>query len=153
MSYDTRIYELSEPIGSLGGITKMDMTDKNLNTIYNGHPFLTHPESEIKISNTEKGTKADSGKAPLHMCPEEALIGMAHAFGYGAKKYDKWNYKKGIELTRLTDSLRRHTYAYLSGEDIDPESGLPHTWLMLANTAMIEYMRVNKPEMDDRYKK
>lgn len=99
------------------------------------------------------GTKFDAGKAPLHMCPEEAFIGMAKAFEYGAKKYDRWNYKKGIHYTRINDSLMRHLLAYMSGEDIDPESGLPHTNCILANAAMLEYMRVNRKEFDDRHKK
>jgi hypothetical protein len=98
-----------------------------------------------------KGSKNDSGKAPLHMIPEEALTGMAEAFDFGAKKYERFNYKKGIEITRITDSLRRHTLAYLRGEDIDPESGLHHTKHILANAAMLEFMRINRPEMDDRW--
>lgn len=107
----------------------------------------------MKLLNEEdKGLKYDSDKAPLHLIPAEALIGMAKGFGYGAKKYAAHNFKKGIEYSRLTDSLRRHTLSFLMGEDIDPESGLPHTWHILCNAAMIEYMRVHKPDMDDRYK-
>ena len=98
-----------------------------------------------------EGKKFDENKAPLHMIPEEAIEGMAFAFAYGAKKYGKYNYREGIHLTRLTDSLRRHILAFLKGEDCDNESGLPHTWHMLANAAMIEYMRANRPEFDDRY--
>jgi hypothetical protein len=99
-----------------------------------------------------EGKKHDQGKAPLHMIPEEAIEGMALAFAYGAKKYDRFNYRNGIHFTRLTDSLGRHSLAFLKGEDVDPESGLPHTYHILANAAMIEYMRVHKPEFDDRYK-
>ena len=98
------------------------------------------------------GVKNDKGKAPLHMIPEVSLIGMAEAFAYGAIKYERFNYRKGLSYTRLTDSLRRHTLAYLAGEDIDEDSGLHHTKLILANAAMLEWMRVKRPEMDDRYK-
>lgn len=98
------------------------------------------------------GTKNDKEKAPLHMIPEDAILGMAEAFAYGAKKYNRFNYKKGLEYTRLTDALRRHTLAFLMGEDIDPESGLHHTKHILANAAMLEYTRIHKTEMDDRYK-
>ncbi len=104
---------------------------------------------EEKNTNN-KGIKNDNGKPPIHMIPEEAILGMAIAFNYGAKKYTKMNYRKGISITRLTDSLIRHTLAYTKGIDIDEESGLPHTQLILANAAMIEYMRINKPEFDDR---
>lgn len=98
------------------------------------------------------GKKFDSDKAPLHMIPEEALIGMAYGFKYGADKYGTFNYREGLSITRLTDSLRRHTLALLRGQDIDPESGLPHSWLILANSAMLDYTIQNHPEMDDRYK-
>ncbi len=99
-----------------------------------------------------QGQKFDQGKAPLHMIPEDAILGMAQAFAYGAQKYDRFNYRNGLSYTRLTDSLGRHTLAFLAGEDLDPESGLPHTYHILANAAMIEYMRVHKPEFDDRWK-
>jgi hypothetical protein len=106
----------------------------------------------LVATDKEKGTKNDSNKAPIHMIPEDAILGMAEAFAYGAKKYDRFNYRKGLEITRLTDSLMRHTLAFLKGEDIDPESGLHHTKHILANAAMIEYTRIYRPECDDRYK-
>lgn len=98
------------------------------------------------------GTKYDQDKAPIHLIPKESLEAMAYAFGYGAKKYSAHNFKKGIQLSRLFSSLMRHAIAFNNGEDVDSESGLPHTFHLLANAAMIEFMRVNRPEMDDRYK-
>jgi len=100
-----------------------------------------------------KGSKYDNGKAPIHMIPEEAILGMAQAFGYGAKKYDRFNYRKGIELTRLNDSLMRHMLAFSQGIDKDEESGLSHLYHAAANVAMMIYMHENKPEMDDRDKR
>lgn len=85
------------------------------------------------------------------MNPEVAIEGMAMAFAYGAKKYGSFNYRKGIAFTRILDSLGRHSLAFSKGIEIDEESGLPHTWLILANAAMLEYMRVHKSEFDDRY--
>lgn len=102
--------------------------------------------------NQERGLKFNKDKAPLHMIPEDALLGMAYAFAYGAQKYGTHNYRKGIPLSELTDSLRRHTLAFLKGEELDSESNLPHTWHMLANAAMIEYVRIYKPSFDDRFK-
>ncbi len=99
-----------------------------------------------------KGDKFDDGKAPIHLIPTEAIIGIAHALGMGAKKYGAYNFRGGIEYTRIIDSLMRHTLAYLAGEDNDPESGLPHTYHIGANFAMLEWMRIHHPELDDRYK-
>ena len=98
------------------------------------------------------GKKLDQGKAPIHLVPTEIVVGIAMAFGMGAEKYGEWNYREGISYTRLIDSLLRHTLAFLNGEDNDPESGYPHTWHIGANIAMLEWMRVNKPELDNRYK-
>lgn len=115
-------------------------------------PYIMNKNLENGIEYSGKGTKHDQGKPPIHMIPEVAIIGMAEGFAYGAKKYDRFNYRKGLDYTRLTDSLMRHTLAFLMGEDTDPESGLHHTKLMLANAAMLEFMRVNRPEHDDRYR-
>lgn len=100
---------------------------------------------------SEKGKHFDEGKAPIHLIPEEAIIGMAKAFGYGAKKYDRFNFRKGIDYTRITDSLMRHTLQFLRREDLDQESGLPHLYHAAANIAMLIYMSENRQECDDRY--
>ena len=99
-----------------------------------------------------KGTKKDQGKAPIHLIPSEAIIGIARGLEYGAVKYGEYNFRQGIEYTRILDSLMRHTLAYLSGEDNDPESGLSHIWLIGSNYAMLEWQRVHHPELDNRYK-
>lgn len=98
------------------------------------------------------GKKEDSNKAPISLIPTEAILAMAEGFAYGAKKYGAHNFREGIEYTRLIDSLMRHTLAFLAGEDIDEESGLPHVSLMGSNFAMLQYQTVHHPELDNRYK-
>lgn len=115
---------------------------------------FAHSGTDIKNAievDYSKGSKYDNGKAPIHMIPEEAILGMAQAFGYGAKKYDRFNYRKGIEFTRLMDSLMRHLLAFSQGQDNDDESGLPHTYHILANAAMLEFSRLYHPDLDDRF--
>ena len=93
-------------------------------------------------------------KAPISLVPVEAITGMAMAFKYGAEKHGKYNFRNNdITYTELIDALLRHTLAFLNGEDNDPESGLPHTYHLGANFAMLEYNRVNFPNKDDRYNK
>jgi hypothetical protein len=72
---------------------------------------------------------------------------------YGAGKYGRFNFKKGIEHTRLADACLRHLTAYLDGEDLDPESGVSHLGHALASLAMLSYMAANRPDLDDRYGK
>lgn len=52
---------------------------------------------------------------------------LADVLNYGAKKYAPWNWEKGISRRRLYAAACRHYKAILDGEEIDRESGLPHT--------------------------
>jgi hypothetical protein len=97
------------------------------------------------------GTKFDQGKPSISLVPSEALIGMTRALDYGAKKYGRYNYRDGIEHSRILDAALRHIFAILGGEDTDPESGLPHLHHALASLAMLEWMRVNRPDLNNLY--
>ena len=46
---------------------------------------------------------------------------------FGARKYQPWNWSKGLNRIQILSSLLRHTFAYLRGEDRDSDSGLLHT--------------------------
>lgn len=56
------------------------------------------------------------------------LMGVARILDLGAKKYgpDNWHQCPFNELTRYFDAFYRHTWAFLSGEEVDAESGLHH---------------------------
>jgi hypothetical protein len=102
--------------------------------------------------------KYDQGKAPIHLIPSEAIISMANVLGFGAEKYGENNWRQDVNETtygRTYSSLQRHLNAFWSGEDTDPESGLPHldhalTQLMILKMQTIE---TTNPEMDNRFKK
>jgi hypothetical protein len=95
------------------------------------------------------GTKFDKGKPRISLVPSVAVTGCAAAMTFGADKYGAHNYKGGIEWSRLYDANQRHLLAILDGEMNDPESGLPHIDHALANLAMLKYMMVHKPELND----
>ena len=126
---------------------------KTANEIMDRHKqtFQKLREHEIKEKQLSAGTKFDNGKPPLSIIPREALEGCAKAFDYGSRKYDRNNFKKGIQLTRILDATLRHVTAYLDGENLDPESNLSHLDHALASLSMAKYMEVNRPEMDDRF--
>ncbi len=98
----------------------------------------------------DKGVKYDSGKPPLSILTRESLIAEARAFQYGAKKYDRNNYKKGMEWSRVMDAALRHLMAFNSGESIDSESGLCHLDHAKACLGMLVYYYENKVGTDDR---
>jgi hypothetical protein len=69
----------------------------------------------------------------------------ARVHGFGVMKYPdeagEPNWSRGMPWSWFYDALRRHIAAFWSGEDINPESGLPHLaharW-MISN--LIEYL-------------
>ena len=78
--------------------------------------------------NPNKAVKFDQlqEKPPISMIPRSALEAEAAVLAFGAKKYERNNWKKGMEWTRLIDSAMRHLLAFNDGETLDPESGLSH---------------------------
>lgn len=110
---------------------------------------------QFPVSNSAAspgGTKFDGDKAVMAYLPPHAIEAMAQVMTFGAKKYGGFNYLSGISYTRLISAGLRHTFAYLRGEDNDPESGLPHWAHALACFAMLGEMTRVRPDLDDRYK-
>ena len=72
------------------------------------------------------GVKFDSQKVRMDLLCPFAMEELAKVLTFGAKKYDSWNWTKGIKTCRLIAALLRHVFAYAKGEDVDPETGLHH---------------------------
>lgn len=102
---------------------------------------------------SQTGRKNDLGKPQLDLIPVEALNALGEALAYGARKYDRANWAKGIQQSRLLAATLRHVSAYSSGQDLDPESGLSHVSHALCNLAFLAYMIKNRSDMDDRWSK
>jgi len=73
-----------------------------------------------------QGRKDDQAKPRMDLVSSHALLGLGAVLHYGAEKYDAHNWRGGMEWSRLTGAAMRHLLAFQGGEDIDPESGLPH---------------------------
>ncbi len=70
--------------------------------------------------------KHDAGKPALELLPPLALIEVGKILAYGAQKYAAHNWRKVNDRARYTGATLRHLFAYMAGEDNDPESGQPH---------------------------
>jgi hypothetical protein len=74
---------------------------------------------------------------------------------FGSRKYASLNYTKGMAYSRVLNSFRRHLFAIANGEEIDPESGLPHIGHALCNTLFAKTYHLlgyDGGEFDDRPK-
>lgn len=98
--------------------------------------------------------KFDDQKNRLELLPPFALEEIAKGFTFGAKKYDAFNYVSGdgLAYSRIYGALLRHLSAWYRGEELDPESGLPH--LTHAGCCLMMLMETIQahPDNDDRPK-
>ena len=72
------------------------------------------------------GVKHDGEKVRTDLVPVRPVLDVAAVLTYGAAKYDDRNWETGIMWGRLYGAALRHLFAWWGGEDMDPESGLPH---------------------------
>lgn len=89
----------------------------------------------------EQALRHNQGKPELSYILDvmPALKDMVAVLEFGANKYERNNWKKGFSKGKLLDSMLRHIDAFHSGEDSDPESGLPHVGHILCNAAFLAY--------------
>jgi len=74
-----------------------------------------------------EGTKFDGDKLRWDLIPLESVEEIVKVISFGAKKYAPNNWRKVKDgRERYYAALLRHLTAWRKGEDLDPESGLPH---------------------------
>lgn len=101
---------------------------------------------------TEGGLKFDSAKPPVDLLDPYALEQIALVLAFGAQKYHAHNWRSGIRYSRLIAAAMRHIMAINRGEDIDPESGLPHAAHAGCCVMFLLWMMQERPDLDDRWK-
>lgn len=98
------------------------------------------------------GLRYNKGKSRVDLLSPLAMMGTAAVLEFGSKKYAEGNWQKGISWRATIGCLLRHTFKFMMGEDIDPESGLPHVDHIACNAMFLqEYFRTRK-SFDDRLK-
>jgi hypothetical protein len=76
---------------------------------------------------------------------EDALV-----LNYGEFKYDRDNWRKGMEWHEMFGSTMRHIIKWWLGEDNDPESGLPHLAHARINLLILRNWQLDNKGVDDR---
>lgn len=102
--------------------------------------------------STQTAVRDDAGKPDMSLLDADAMEGTAAVLSFGAKKYAKHNWKKGMPWGRVIGSMLRHTFKFMSGEDVDKESGLPHVDHIACNAMFLQNYYRNKKNLDDRFK-
>lgn len=116
------------------------------------HCSWLYRRSDYRDSESS-GIKHDTGKEPISLLSSTALKATARVLEHGAKTYGKHNWRSGFDWTRLLDAVGRHMLAFQEGEDLDPDSGLPHIDHAAANIMFLQEFYRTLKDRDDRYKK
>jgi hypothetical protein len=88
------------------------------------------PKEELKerVNKWTEGVKFDDNKPRFDLIAPEAEEALARILTFGADKYEGRNWEKGMKWGRVYGAMRRHLNAFILGEEIDKESGMPHLW-------------------------
>ena len=99
---------------------------------------------------SDEFVKHDAGKPRPDLVPATALHEIWRVLEYGSRKYDDDNWRKTSSIRRYFSASLRHLWAWFSGEDLDPESGLHH--LAHAGTCVLFMLAlaIDHPDCDDR---
>lgn len=110
--------------------------------------YADNPERQRAITGAVKDNRS---KARVDLIPSSALIGASVVLGYGANKYKPHNWRLGLSWTQTFASLQRHLLAFNDGEDIDPESGLPHIDHAMCQLLFLSHYFHTGEGEDDRF--
>ena len=93
----------------------------------------------INSSRELRGSKQTTGKLRLDLLPPEWIQAIGAVLTYGAKKYDDWNWAKGIPFSELLGAAKRHILAFEQDSPIDEESHCQHLTHAAVNLLMLSF--------------
>lgn len=94
----------------------------------------------------------DGRKLRLGLIPVSFSRWVAKVLMFGAEKYGPDNWRKGGPWVEVYECQQRHMQSWLDGEDLDPESGLPHLAHAACNLAFLIEFAEKGIGTDDRYR-
>ena len=84
------------------------------------------------------------GKGDMVSIPWESILRLSKHYENGAKKYQRWNFRKGIPVSSFIDSACRHLAKYQCGMDDED-----HLSAAAFNVLGAMLMENTMPEMND----
>lgn len=107
--------------------------------------------SQVRDGSTDKGLRFNAGKTRHDLAPAFAQEQYAKVLTRGANKYGDRNWEKGMQWSKVLESLKRHVLAWELGEDYDQETGEYHMAHVMCNAAFLtEYYKIY-PQGDNRF--
>jgi hypothetical protein len=105
--------------------------------------------SETKSTNPKDAV--GTGKVPFSTIPSEVIAELGLVMLEGARKYGRHNYRAaGVRASVYFDAAIRHLTRWWEGEDLDPDSGMPHLIHAMACCTVIRDSQVYDNWVDDR---
>lgn len=90
-------------------------------------------------------------RVPFSTVPSVPVAEVGLAMLEGALKYGRHNYRAvGVRSSVYYDAAMRHLTRWWEGEDIDPDSGLPHIVKCLASLIVLRDAQITRKLTDDR---
>lgn len=106
--------------------------------------FLTKDSGCREEFDTGSRRDTREGKGRYDLITPVGLRRLAELYERGAVKYGDRNWEKGQPISRFLDSMIRHTFNYLEGENSED-----HLAAVVWNAMSIMHMEEKMPEMND----
>jgi hypothetical protein len=88
--------------------------------------------------------KYDDDKPQMSLLDPVALKDLAQILTFGAKKYEKNNWRRALDdvdgADRYVDAMLRHIIDHMRGEMYDSETNLPHMAHVMCNAMFLTWM-------------
>lgn len=111
---------------------------------------------EIELAEDHKSPtgslRKSKGKPEMSQLDPRFLMALSDLMTKSSEKYGKYNWALGQEYHTPFDSAQRHLLKFMSGEDVDDESGLCHLIHAAANIMILWTSHQMKEEkLDTRF--
>lgn len=109
---------------------------------------------EVRVTSATGGEKG-SKPARFDMIPPDVLWELATHYGIGENKYPsdpetgQANWQRGYAWSLSSAALMRHLFAWLGGEDVDPETGSSHLIPVMWHAAALRWFQLHDVGTDD----
>jgi hypothetical protein len=127
----------------------MGQVDEMVATMLMKEALVDH--SEVRVVDPKSGGEKGMKDSQVGALDPIAIWEVGRVAGFGATKYERYNFAKGYKWSLSYDALQRHLMQFWAGEDRDKESGLYHlahaAWHCLA---LITFL-IRGKGTDDRF--